>query len=480
MLEIYNSLTNKKETFTPIEPGKVRMYVCGMTVYDYCHLGHARMMMVFDIVARYLRYRGYDLTYIRNVTDIDDKIITRANETGEPFSDLTERFIAAMHEDVAALEILPPDDEPYATAHIDEIITMITRLIDNDYAYTADNGDVYYDVSKFEHYGALSGKLIEDLRAGERVEIEEAKDDPLDFALWKAAKPDEPSWESPWGRGRPGWHIECSAMSTHCLGDHFDIHGGGQDLQFPHHENEIAQSEAATGKKFVNLWMHNGFVRINEEKMSKSLGNFFTIREILEKVAPEVVRYFIITSHYRSPLNYSDESLENARAGLTRFYTALRGLPEVEVDESSLAPYRERFQQAMDDDFNTPEAFAVLFELARDINRARENDQASAAALAAVLRELGGVLGILQQDPEAVLKGRGTVITPATAHLTLTTHPATITTSLSDAEIDELIQRRNQARTDKNWAEADRIRDTLLEHHVVLEDGSGATTWRRQ
>lgn len=461
MLEIYNSLTNKKEPFTPIESGKVRMYVCGMTVYDYCHLGHARMMMVFDIVARYLRYRGYDLTYIRNITDIDDKIITRANESGEAFSDLTERFIAAMHEDAAALGMLLPDEEPRATAYIDEIITMISRLVDNGYAYHAENGDVYYDVSKFEHYGALSGKKIEDLRAGERVEVEEAKDDPLDFALWKAVKPEEPNWDSPWGRGRPGWHIECSAMSTHCLGNHFDIHGGGHDLQFPHHENEIAQSEAATGKKFVNLWMHNGFVRINEEKMSKSLGNFFTIREILENHAPEVVRYFIITSHYRSPLNYSNESLENARAGLTRFYTALRGLPVIDVDHSVLAPYRERFQQAMDDDFNTPEAFAVLFELARDINRAREEGEAAAATLAAGLRELGGVLGVLQQDPDVFLRGDAEV-------------------DLSDTDISELIVRRNQARENKDWAEADRIRDTLQAHRIVLEDSAGTTTWRRQ
>jgi len=461
MLEIYNSLTSKKEPFTPIEPGKVRMYVCGMTVYDYCHLGHARMMMVFDIVARYLRYRGYDLTYIRNITDIDDKIIARANESGEAFSELTERFITAMHEDVAALGILPPDQEPCATAHINEIKKMISRLIENGYAYQADNGDVYYDISKFEHYGALSGKHIEDLRAGERVEVGEAKDDPLDFALWKAAKPDEPSWESPWGNGRPGWHIECSAMATHCLGDHFDIHGGGQDLQFPHHENEIAQSEAATGKTFVNLWMHNGFVRINEEKMSKSLGNFFTIREILENYAPEVVRYFIVTSHYRSPLNYSDESLENAKAGLTRFYTALRGLPVMGVNESTLAPYRERFQQAMDDDFNTPEAFAVLFELARDINRAREDEPELAAALAAVLRELGGVLGVVQQDPEVYLRAGSEA-------------------GLSDAEIEELIARRNQARVDKDWAEADRVRDILQQQNVVLEDSAGSTTWRRQ
>jgi len=461
MLEIYNSLTNRKEPFTPIEPGKVRMYVCGMTVYDYCHLGHARMMMVFDIVARYLRFRGYDLNFIRNVTDIDDKIIARANENGEEFSDLTGRFVTAMHEDVAALGILPPDEEPHATAHISEIIEMISRLIDNKFAYAADNGDVYYDVSKFDSYGALSGKHIDELRAGERVEVDEAKDDPLDFVLWKAAKPDEPSWDSPWGRGRPGWHIECSAMSTHCLGDHFDIHGGGQDLQFPHHENEIAQSEAATGKKFVNVWMHNGFVRINEEKMSKSLGNFFTIREILESYAPEVVRYFIITSHYRSPLNYSDESLENAKSGLTRFYTALRGLAVVKAENAVLAPYRDRFVQAMDDDFNTPEAFAVLFDLARDINRARENDEEQAATLAAVLRELGGVLGVLQQNPEEFLQGE-------------------TESGLSDDEINALIQRRDQARADKDWAEADRIRDIFQEHHIVLEDTAGTTTWRRQ
>ncbi|MEE8481977.1 MAG: cysteine--tRNA ligase, partial [Acidiferrobacterales bacterium] len=327
--------------------------------------------------------------------------------------------------------------------------------------YQGSNGDVYYDVSKFEHYGALSGKKIEDLRAGERVDVDEAKDDPLDFVLWKMAKPDEPSWDSPWGKGRPGWHIECSAMSTHCLGNHFDIHGGGHDLQFPHHENEIAQTEAATGEKFVNLWMHNGFVRVNEEKMSKSLGNFFTIREILEKVAPEVVRYFIITSHYRSPLNYSDDSLENAKSGLTRFYTALRDLPMVDVDETVLEPYRDRFQSAMDDDFNTPEAFAVLFELARDINKAREQKDSSAAALAAVLRYLGDILGILQQDPNAFLRGD----TGA---------------GLSNAEIDDLIQRRIQAREDKDWAEADRIRDTLVQHRIVLEDSAGGTRWRRQ
>ncbi len=460
MLEIYNSLTNRKEPFTPIDPGKVRMYVCGMTVYDYCHLGHARVLVVFDVVTRYLRDAGFDVTYVRNVTDIDDKIINRANENGEPFSDLTNRFIEAMHEDAAALGVLPPDEEPRATAYMSQIIEMIQRLVDKGYAYVAENGDVYYDVSKFELYGELSGKQLEDLRAGARVEVDEAKDDPLDFALWKSAKPDEPSWDSPWGAGRPGWHIECSAMSTDCLGDHFDIHGGGQDLQFPHHDNEIAQSEGATGHKFVNLWMHNGFVRINEEKMSKSLGNFFTIREILERYAPEVVRYFILTSHYRSPLNYSDESLDNAHGGLARLYTALRDLPEATIDTEALAPYRERFQQAMDDDFNTPEALAVLFDLAREINRAREKKLKSAAALGAGLKQLGSVLGILEQNPENFLRGGGDV-------------------GVSDEEIDDLIRRRNEARDKKDWGEADRIRDQLQELGVVLEDGAGGTGWRR-
>jgi cysteinyl-tRNA synthetase len=479
MLEIYNSLTNRKEPFSPIEPGKVRMYVCGMTVYDYCHLGHARVLVVFDVVTRYLRDIGYDVTYVRNVTDIDDKIIHRANENHEQYSNLTARFIEAMHQDAAALGVLPPDQEPRATAHMTQIIDMIQQLVEKGYAYVADNGDVYYDVSRFEHYGELSGKHLEDLRAGARVEVGEAKDDPLDFALWKSAKPEEPSWDSPWGAGRPGWHIECSAMSTHCLGDHFDIHGGGQDLQFPHHENEIAQSEGATGHKFVNLWMHNGFVRINEEKMSKSLGNFFTIREILARYAPEVVRYFILTSHYRSPLNYSDESLDNARGGLERLYTALRDLPEAEITEAAFTPYRERFRQAMDDDFNTPEALAVLFELARELNRVRGGEPDTAAGLGAGLRQLGAVLGILEQDPESFLKGRGTVIKAGTAHPTLTVHPATVSLGLSDAEIDELIRQRNEARDGKDWAEADRIRDRLQELGIVLEDGAGGTSWRR-
>ncbi len=409
MLQIHNSLTRRKDPFQPIKPGKVRMYVCGMTVYDYCHLGHARVMVVFDVVYRYLRALGYEVTYIRNITDIDDKIIRRSAEAGEPMQALTERFIRAMHEDSDALGILPPTDEPRATAHMDEILAMIGTLIEKELAYVADNGDIYYAVGRFPGYGKLSGKDPQDLRAGARVEVDEAKRDPLDFALWKSAKPGEPAWDSPWGSGRPGWHIECSAMSTCALGNHFDIHGGGADLQFPHHENEIAQSEGATGEPFVNVWMHNGFVRVNEEKMSKSLGNFFTVREILQRFRPEEVRYFILTSQYRSPLNYDDEHLEQARSALTRLYTALRGVPDVApdaVDASVAAPFVERFHAAMDDDFNTPEALAVLFDLVREVNRIRADDPGAAVGPAAVLRRLGGILGILREDPELYLRGR--------------------------------------------------------------------------
>jgi cysteinyl-tRNA synthetase len=458
MLKIYNSLTRRKEEFVPIEPGKVRMYVCGMTVYDLCHLGHARVMVVFDMVFRYLRERGYEVDYVRNITDIDDKIINRANELGEPFDDLAERYISTMHEDSKALDVLPPTQEPRATAHMNEILAMIRALLERGHAYLAENGDVYYAVSSFEGYGRLSGKDPEELRAGARVEVGEAKRDPLDFALWKASKPGEPAWDSPWGAGRPGWHIECSAMSTCCLGNHFDIHGGGADLQFPHHENEIAQSEGATGEPFVERWMHNGFVRVNEEKMSKSLGNFFTVREILERYWPEEVRYFILTSHYRSPLNYDDENLQHARAALTRFYTALRGLPAAEPAGGE--PFRERFHDAMDDDFNTAEALAVLFDLAREVNRVRPESERAAAALAAELRRLGGVLGILQDDPEAYLRGGAAG-------------------GLADAEIEDLIRRRAEARKARSWAEADRIRDELQAAGIVLEDGAGGTTWRR-
>ncbi|MCP4994064.1 MAG: cysteine--tRNA ligase [Gammaproteobacteria bacterium] len=461
MLQVYNDLTNRKEPFKSLEPGKVRMYVCGMTVYDLCHLGHARVMVVFDVIYRHLLASGYDVTYIRNITDIDDKIINRANENGEAFGELTERFIKAMQEDAAALGALPPADEPRATTHIAEIISMVERLIENGHAYVTDNGDVYYSVNSFEGYGKLSGKSIDDLQAGARVEVDDIKRNPLDFALWKSAKPDEPVWESPWGAGRPGWHIECSAMSTCCLGDTFDIHGGGADLTFPHHENEIAQSEGATGKPFVNYWLHNGFVRINDEKMSKSLGNFFTVREILNHYQAEEVRYFILTSQYRSPLNYDEEHLDNARGALTRFYTALRGLPEAESLADS--PWGERFNAAMDDDFNTPEALAVMFDLVREINRLRQDDPDRAAALGAELKRLGSTLGILESDPEAYLRGGE----PGSED------------GLSDEAIESLIQQRQEAKANKDWANADRIRDELKALNVVLEDGPQGTTWRR-
>ena len=458
MLKIYNDLSRSKETFEPLQPGKVNLYVCGMTVYDLCHLGHARVMVVFDVVYRYLKAVGYDVTYIRNITDIDDKIINRANENGEPFHELTERFIQAMHEDSDALGIIPPDAEPKATDHIAEIISMCEKLIEKGHAYVADNGDVYYDVYSFPSYGKLSGKSLDDLQAGARVEPGDVKRNPLDFALWKSAKPDEPSWQSPWGDGRPGWHIECSAMSTKALGDTFDIHGGGADLTFPHHENEIAQSEGATGHPFVKYWMHNGFVRINDEKMSKSLGNFFTVREILERYQAEEVRYFILTSQYRSPLNYSDEHLDNARNALTRFYTALRGLPE--ATPTADTQFEKDFHAAMQDDFNTPEALATLFELVREINRVRAEDEAGAASLGALLRQLGDLIGILQSDAECYLRGGASA-------------------NDGDAEIDALVAQRNEAKANKDWGTADEIRNKLQEMGVVLEDGPSGTTWRR-
>ena len=461
MLKIFNNLTKQKETFKPIVTGKVGMYVCGMTVYDYCHVGHARVLVVFDMIARYLRYSDYEVTYVRNITDIDDKIIKRANENGETIDALTGRFIEAMHEDSAALGVLPPDQEPRATTSMDQILTMIQTLIDNGYAYPAANGDVYYDVSKFEGYGKLSGKKLEDLRAGERVAVDVVKDDPMDFVLWKAAKPDEPSWQSPWGLGRPGWHIECSAMSTDCLGDHFDIHGGGLDLQFPHHENEIAQSEGATGCKFVNYWIHNGFVQIKQEKMSKSLGNFFTLREVLKEYAPEVMRYFILASHYRSPLNYSDQNLDSAKAAMERFYTALRGVEAAEVNNGG--DYEQRFCKVMDDDFNTVEAMSVLFDIANALNIAKaEKNSQQAAQLAGQLKFLGAVLGLLQEDADAFMKGG-----------------ISAGDGLSDAAIDALIEQRSTAKQEKNWAESDRIRDELQAQGVVLEDSAAGTTWRR-
>jgi cysteinyl-tRNA synthetase len=478
MLTIFNDLTNTKERFQPIEAGKVKMYVCGMTVYDLCHLGHARVMVVFDVVYRYLKTSGYQVTYIRNITDVDDKIIARANEKGIPFTELTEEFIQAMQDDAKALGVSPPSEEPKATEHIDEIVAMIERLVENGHAYPAENGDVYYNVRSFPNYGKLSGKSIEDLQVGKRVEPGEAKRNPLDFALWKAAKPEEPAWPSPWGRGRPGWHIECSAMSTKALGNTFDIHGGGADLTFPHHENEIAQSEGATGHPFVNYWMHNGFVRINDEKMAKSLGNFFTIREILEHYRAEAVRYFILTSHYRSPLNYDDTQLDKAHMALTRFYTALRGLSPAETGNSEGEVYDKRFRKAMDDDFNTPEALAVLFDLAREINRLKETDQNAASRLGQVLSDLGGILGILQDDPETWLKG-GTTISTKSKEIKYTTYPATVVNEYADEQIDELIRQREQARESKKWAEADRIRNKLQAAGIILEDGSQGTTWRR-
>jgi len=463
MLKLFNSLTRQKDEFVPIESGKVRIYVCGMTVYDLCHLGHARVLVVFDVIVRHLRSLGYDVTYVRNITDIDDKIIARAQQNAEPINELTERFINAMHEDADALGVLRPDFEPRATESMDDILGMIQRLIDKGYAYQGENGDVYYSVSTFGDYGRLSGKRVDELRAGARVDIEQAKRDPLDFVLWKAAKPAEPSWPSAWGDGRPGWHIECSAMSTQCLGAHFDIHGGGMDLQFPHHENEIAQSEAATGDRFVNYWVHNGFVQVDKEKMSKSLGNFFTVREILLRYQPEEIRYFILSSHYRSPLNYSDENLDKARGALQRLYTALRDC-EVAKGSAPEAAYEQRFQAAMNDDFNTPEALAVLFELTRAMNRAREQGDGESARLAHTLQELAGRLGILQSDPETYLRSR---------HGETEQGP-------SDQEIDALIARREQARSDRDWQEADRIRDQLTELGVVLEDSSGGTLWRRE
>jgi cysteinyl-tRNA synthetase len=454
MLHITNSLTRAKEEFIPLAPGHVRMYVCGMTVYDLCHLGHARVFVVFDMVTRWLRASGYQVDYVRNITDIDDKIIKRAHENGETPAALTERFIAEMHQDERALGVLPPDHEPRATAYVAQMLSLIEQLIRNNLAYPAPNGDVYYSVRAFPSYGRLSGKSLDELRAGERVEVDPNKRDPMDFVLWKAAKPGEPAWESPWGPGRPGWHIECSAMSADLLGKHFDIHGGGQDLQFPHHENEIAQSEGAHDCKFVNYWMHNGFVRVDNEKMSKSLGNFFTIREVLEKFDAEVVRFFILRAHYRSPLNYSDTHLDDAKGALTRLYTALKNTPSGSETPDWNQPAAMRFRAVMDDDFNTPEALAVLFELASEANRGD-------AAAAQTLRSLGGVLGLLQRDAADFLQagaaGEG----------------------MSEMEIDALILARQVARQTKNFAESDRIRDQLVAAGIVLEDGAGGTTWRR-
>ncbi|CAG0933565.1 cysteinyl-tRNA synthetase [Rhodocyclaceae bacterium] len=460
MLKIHNTLLRDKQVFAPIEPGLVRMYVCGMTVYDYCHLGHARVLVVFDMVARWLRTSGYTVLYVRNITDIDDKIIRRAQENGETIKALTDRYIAFMHEDAEALGVLQPDHEPRATDHVAAMQRLIAALEKNGYAYVAANHDVCYSVRKFEGYGRLSGKSLEDLRAGERVEVMAGKHDPLDFVWWKHAKegePDEARWNSPWGSGRPGWHIECSAMSSEFLGPHFDIHGGGQDLQFPHHENEIAQSEGAHGCRFVNYWMHNGFVRVDDEKMSKSLGNFFTIREVLKQYDAEVVRFFILRAHYRSPLNYSDAHLDDARGALTRLYTALKGMSAAPVPIDWNEPHAARFRAAMDDDFNTPEAIAVLFELASEVNRSRS------AAAAGLLKALGGTLGLIEREPATFLQS-----VPAAAGQTDAT------------DIEARIAARAAAKQAKNFAEADRIRAELLALGIALEDKpGGATEWRR-
>ncbi len=455
MLKIYNTLVRDKQEFVPIEPGKVRMYVCGMTVYDYCHLGHARVMVVFDVVQRWLSASGYAVTYVRNITDIDDKIIKRAQENKEATAALTQRFINAMDEDAALLGVEKPTAEPRATEYVPGMLEMIDVLQGRGYAYQAADGDVNYAVRKFKGYGKLSGKSLEDLRAGERVAVDAAKEDPLDFVLWKRAKPGEPAWDSPWGAGRPGWHIECSVMSSALLGEHFDIHGGGQDLQFPHHENEIAQSEGAHGGTFVNYWMHNGFVRVDNEKMSKSLGNFFTVREILKKYDAEVVRFFIIRAQYRSPLNYSDAHLDDARQALTRLYTALKGVSADAGDIDWGNAYAARFKVAMDDDFNTPEAVAVLFDLANELNKSQS------AADAGLLKALAGLLGLLQREPEAFLQAG-----PAEDGWT-------------PERIDAAIVARAAAKKGKQFAEADRIRDELKAAGVVLEDSAAGTTWRR-
>jgi cysteinyl-tRNA synthetase len=473
MLKIYNTLARRKQDFVPIEPGGVRMYVCGMTVYDYCHLGHARVMLVFDMVQRWLRASGFEVTYVRNVTDVDDKIIRRALENGETIGELTQRFIAYMDEDAAALGVQKPDHEPRATQYIGGMLDMISALQGKGLAYQAASGDMNYSVRKFPGYGKLSGKTLDELRAGERVETDPSKHDPLDFVLWKRAKEGEPFWESPWGEGRPGWHIECSAMSSELLGAHFDIHGGGQDLQFPHHENEIAQSEGAHGDIFVNYWMHNGFVRVEDEKMSKSLGNFFTIREVLKQYDAEVVRFFILRAHYRSPLNYSNQHLDDAKSALARLYTALKGAPR----SGGAIDWRDacaaRFRAAMDDDFNTPEAVAVLFELASEVNKGRD------AAKTALLRALGGVLGLLQRDAAAFLQGRQDAAIPD-AGVSAPAEAGKVTVTGFGAEsIDLLIGQRAAAKKARNYAEADRIRKKLFDAGIVLEDAPQGTTWRR-
>ncbi len=455
MLKIFNSLKREKQVFEPIEANKVRMYVCGMTVYDYCHLGHARVMVVFDMVYRWLKARGYEVTYVRNITDIDDKIIRRAAENGESIQQLTDRFIAFMHEDADALGVLRPDHEPRATEYVPQMLDLIGKLEANGLAYRAVDGDVNYAVRKFPGYGKLSGKSLDDLRAGERVEVDTAKQDPLDFVLWKHAKPGEPAWASPWGDGRPGWHIECSAMSSSLLGKHFDIHGGGQDLQFPHHENEIAQSEGANCCGYVNYWMHNGFVRVDNEKMSKSLGNFFTIREVLNKFDAEVVRFFILRAHYRSPLNYSDAHLDDAKRSLDGLYFTLRDVPPAALTIDWENDFAARFAAALNEDFDSHGAIAVLFELAAEANRQKSGE------LSGLLKALAGVIGLLEREPQAYLRAGGSA------------------DGIDEAAVEALIASRAAAKKARDFAEADRIRDELKAAGIVLDDSPQGTTWRR-
>ncbi|CAB5567722.1 cysteine--tRNA ligase [Providencia hangzhouensis] len=462
MLQIFNTLSRQKEEFKPIHAGKIGMYVCGITIYDLCHIGHGRTFVAFDAISRYLRYLGYDLNYVRNVTDIDDKIIKRAAENNESVEALTTRMLAEMHKDFDALNILRPDSEPRATRHIGEIIELTQSLIERGHAYVAANGDVMFEVKTDPNYGLLSRQDLEQLQAGARVEVADVKRNPMDFVLWKMSKEGEPSWESPWGLGRPGWHIECSAMNSKTLGNHFDIHGGGSDLMFPHHENEIAQSTCAHDGPYVNYWMHSGMVMVDREKMSKSLNNFFTIRDVLEYYDAETVRYFLLSGHYRSQLNYTEENLKQARSALERMYTALRGTDKSAVPAGG-DEFKARFIEAMNDDFNTPEAYSVLFDIVREVNRLKSEDMSAANGMAAQLRELASVLGLLEQDPEVFLKGGAQTEDDAEV-----------------AKIEALIQQRLDARKNKDWAQADAARDELTAMGVVLEDGATGTTWRRK
>jgi len=459
MLCIYNTLTHEKEEFRPINKGKVGIYVCGLTVYDYTHLGHARMLVSFDVIVRHLRAKGFEVTYVRNITDIDDKILARATENKEVFSDLTARFIASMHEDEKALSVLPPDIEPRATEHIASMISMINTLVQKDYAYKAENGDVYFSVVNFPEYGKLSKKKMDELLDGARVGVGELKRDPRDFVLWKSSKDGSVGWDSPWGYGRPGWHIECSAMSTEALGNNFDIHGGGSDLLFPHHENEIAQSQCATGCKFANYWMHNGPLRVDNEKMSKSLDNFFTVREVLKSYSPEVIRYLLISSHYRSPINYSEQSLQQSAKALERVYIGLKGLELKSAKSLANSRYERAYFEAMDDDFNTPEALGILFEMVAEINKIRSTNFDLACQLGKLLLRLGNFLGILNLSPEEFLRGEYDL-------------------NINRSEIDNLIQERETARAVKNWQRADEIRDQLLKMKVVVEDNASGSDWR--